>query len=205
MGDFISVASYRNQRKEWFKRGIELSKNRRVLLGPHASLGFQCRDLVRLVGGVDVLLVTRGSQVWIQIQESLLAEPGTSIEEELRAYNPLIPNGSNLVFTLFFEIENPTVRDRLLREYAGVEGSIALVLGESGKRIMSKPIDEDQEISRISKDGKTSAVHFLEFPLSSAEANSCRGPVQIVSTHPKYMHAATLSNETWQTIKKDLD
>lgn len=135
----------------------------------------------------------------------MLAEPGTSIEEELQAYGPLIPNGSNLVFTLFFEIENPVARERLLREYAGVERSLELVLGNGGRRVLAKPVDEDQEISRVSKDGKTSAVHFLEFPLTLAEANNAQGPIHIVSSHPRYMHSAAVSSETWQTIKKDLD
>ncbi len=48
--DFIATSLYRMQRKEWFKKGVQLSNARRVLLGPHVSIGFQCRDLVS-VGG----------------------------------------------------------------------------------------------------------------------------------------------------------
>lgn len=170
-----------------FFKGIAQSNLRRVLLGPHVSIGFQSRDLV-----------------WIQIQESLLAEPTTSIEEELEAYSMLVPNGKNLVFTLLFEIENPVVRERLLRQYAGAENSISLILG-SGRRIPSRAFEEDG-VSRVSDDGKTSAVHFLEFPsLSLAEANDVKGPVQITCTHPSYQHSATISEATWNSLKQDLD
>lgn len=59
--DFISVAAYRAKRKDWFKLGIEQTKVRRVLLGPHASIGFQSRDLVRLTrGGMRCVLNEAG-------------------------------------------------------------------------------------------------------------------------------------------------
>jgi hypothetical protein len=151
------------------------------------SIGFQSKELV-----------------WIQIQEALLAEPTTAIEDELQAYSMLVPNGSNLVFTLLFEIDNPVVRERLLRHYAGAENSISLTLG-SGRSIPCRAFDDDG-VSRVSDDGKTSAVHFLEFPsLSLAEANKVKGPIQIACSHPNYQHSATISDATWHSLKQDLD
>jgi hypothetical protein len=147
--DFLPAQVYRGQRKEWFKKGIEqsessfsvgclllihlLGKLRRVLLGPHASISFQSRDLV-----------------WIQIQESILAEPKTSIEEELEAYGPLVPNGNNLVFTLFFEIDSPVARQNILTKLGGVEQMITLILGSSGKIVTSIPADDDG-VARVTK------------------------------------------------------
>ncbi len=142
-------------------------------------------------------------KIWIQIQEALLAEGDKAdVEEELAAYASLLPTGKNLPFVLYFEIENAVVREKLLKQYCGTENALSLVLG-NGKRVLGKALDDG--VSRVTEEGKTSAVHFLEFPLTLAEANAAKGPIQIVSDHPNYLHAASLSESTWQTLKRELD
>jgi hypothetical protein len=185
--DLLPNARYKEMRRDFFRRGIEQTQKRRVALGPHAMLTFQSRDLVL-----------------IQVQEMLLAEPGGKAEEELEAYNPLVPDGSSLVFTLMFEIDNPVVRDQTLLKLGRVEKAIELRLSPS-LVIAGVPLEERVEVERTSKEGKTSAVHFLRFPLSRAQAESSRGPIAVACTHPYYGHSATLSPETWEEVKRDLD
>jgi hypothetical protein len=185
--DLLPNARYKGMRRDFFRRGIEQTQKRRIALGPHAMLTFQSRDLVV-----------------IQVQEMLLAEPGGKAEEELEAYNPLVPDGSSLVFTLMFEIDNPVVRDQTLLKLGGVEKAIELRLSPS-LVVAGVPLEERVEVERTFKEGKTSAVHFMRFPLSRAQALSARGPVAVACTHPYYGHSATLSPETWEEVKRDLD
>jgi hypothetical protein len=185
--DLLPNARYKEMRREFFRRGIEQTQKRRVSLGPHAMLTFQSRDLVL-----------------IQVQEMLLAEPGGKAEEELEAYNPLVPDGSSLVFTLMFEIDNPVVREQTLLRLGGVEKALELRLSPS-LVIPGVPLEERVEVERTSKEGKTSAVHFMRFPLSRAQAEAARAPVAVACTHPHYGHSATLSPETWEEVKRDLD
>ncbi len=185
--DLLPTAQYRELRREFFRRGMEDTRKRRVFLGPHAALTFQNRDLVLT-----------------QLQETMLAEPGAKVEEEIEAYGSLVPDGASLVFTLMFEIENPTARDAVLRQLGGVEHTIQLQLGEK-KSVTAVPLEERAEVERTTKEGKTSAVHFLRFPLTRREADAVRGPVVVACSHPRYGHMASVPDDVWETIKKDLD
>jgi hypothetical protein len=116
-----------------------------------------------------------------QIQEMLLTEKGGpgQIEGELEAYNPLIPQGREFVATVMFEIDDPVRR-------AGILGR----LGEERTR-----------------DGKTSAVHFLRFALTDAMARAFRDPAvtaMVGCDHPFYGHLAVLSPATRAELSTDL-
>ena len=185
--ELLPNARYKEMRREFFQRGIEETRKRRVSLGPHATLTFQSRELVL-----------------IQLQEMLLAEPDANPEEELEAYNPLVPDGSSLVFTLMFEIDSPVLREQTLLQLGGVEKTLELRLPPS-LAVSGVPLEERVEVQRTSREGKTSAVHFMRFALSRQQAEAAKGPVVVACTHPHYGHSATLSPDAWEEIRRDLD
>ncbi len=115
---------------------IARKKNRRVEVGPYATFYFESYE-----------------SMWLQVQEMLRIEKGGAeqIPGELEAYNPLIPQGSELIATLMLEIDDPNRRERLLRILAGIEEKVFLEF--AGARIRATPTDYED---RTTPDGKTS-------------------------------------------------
>jgi hypothetical protein len=184
--DIIPDAQYAAQRKARRAALLPVKRLRRVALGPHCTFYFECYDTMLF-----------------QVQEMLLTEKGGpgQLEDELLAYNPLIPQGRELVATVMFEIDDPARRARVLGELGGVEAHLFLQIGES--RIAAVP-EGDEERTR---DGKTSAVHFLRFPLTDDLAAAFRDgavPAMIGCDHPRYGHLALLSPETRVELARDL-
>ena len=102
--DILDMAAYAEARQKHRTKIMEKKKNRRLHCGPYATIYFENFDTM-----------------WHQVHEMLFIEIGgiEQIDDELRAYNPLIPNGRELVATLMFEIENPTERAYLLKRLTG--------------------------------------------------------------------------------------
>ncbi len=139
-----------------------------------------------------------------QVQEMLYIEKGgdAQLVDELSAYNPLIPNGNELVATMMFEIDDPVRRLNLLLQLGGIENHIYLQIG--GDKIYVVPEDDAE---RTSADGKTSSVHFFHFPLTDAQKAAFKNPnTQIIlgSDHPAYAHMTVLSAETIAELATDL-
>jgi hypothetical protein len=135
--------------------------------------------------------------MWLQIQEMLRIEKGgdEQMADELAAYAPMVPNGSELTLTLFFEIGDAARRDAFLRTIGGIENHVCLNV--AGEVIRARP-EGDVERTRES-DGKASAVHFFHFDLSPeaiAAWKSGVGNVLLMIDHPNYGHAAMISAET---------
>ena len=107
--DLIAAEIYSENRKEIRKKLIEFKKNRRVVLGPYATFYFESFET--MLG---------------QIQEMLHIEKGgdEQLKDELKAYNPLIPNGKELTATLMFEIDDPTLRSDFLGKVGGIEKKV---------------------------------------------------------------------------------
>ena len=124
--DLISAEKYAKNRKEFRKKLLEYKKNRRVPIGPYATFYFESFET--MVG---------------QIQEMLHIEKGgeQQLKDELNAYNPLVPNGRELIATLMFEIDNPVSRAAFLGKVGGIEEKIFMkILSISGsvhKRIFA--------------------------------------------------------------------
>ncbi len=138
-----------------------------------------------------------------QIQEMLYIEKGGAeqLADELRAYNPLVPNGNELVATMMFEIDDPIRRLNLLLQLGGIEKHIYLQIGD--EKIYVVP-EEDAE--RTSADGKTSSVHFFHFPLNDAQKLAFKiADKQIVlgSDHPDYAHMTVLNPATITELALD--
>ena len=121
--------------------------------------------------------------------------------DELEAYNPLIPNGSELVATIMFEIDDPVRREAVLNRLGGVEDCFFLQVG--AERVMALP---EGDIERTREDGKTSSVHFLRFPLQPQHIAVFRDPATAIlvgCSHDRYSHLAGLSPAARAELSRD--
>jgi hypothetical protein len=138
-----------------------------------------------------------------QVQEMLLTEKGGAeqVPDELAAYNPLIPQGSELVATVMFEIDDEVRREATLARLGGVEDSFFLQVG--AERAPGVP---EGDVERTRDDGKTSSVHFLRFPLTSDQIARFRDPatqILVGCAHEAYSHLAGLTPATRAELAKD--
>jgi hypothetical protein len=182
----IPLPQYTGERAERRKRMAELKKNRRLEVGPFATFYFESYDTMLH-----------------QVHEMLFIEKGgaAQLPDELAAYNPLIPQGAELVATVMFEIDDPLRRARVLANLGGVERQAFLRLG--GDTIRGVP-EEDQERSR--DDGKASSVQFIRFPFTAQQIATFRGAavdVIVGFDHPNYGHMAVMPAAVRQALARD--
>ncbi len=182
--DILSDEEYAAQRDALRKAAIAVKKNRRVEVGPYATFTFENYDTM-----------------WQQVMEMLRIEKGgvAQIEGELETYNPLIPQGRELIATLMLEIEDAVVRDRTLRTLGGIEETVFLNIGKD--RIKATPTDYED---RTTPDGKTSSVHWLRFSFTPEEiAKFASESVILGVAHRNYGHMAILSDAVRAELVKD--
>jgi hypothetical protein len=182
----LPMADYARQRAERRRRITEIKRNRRLEVGPFATFYFESYDTMLH-----------------QVHEMLFIEKGGAeqIPGELAAYNPLIPQGSELVATVMFEIDDPIRRARVLANLGGVEHTAFIRVGSAKVRGAA---ESDQERSR--EDGKTSSVHFLRFPFTPAEIAAFRDgtdDVVVGFDHPNYGHMAVMPQAVRQMLARD--
>ena len=184
--DIIDIDSYIKDRNEIKKKITEIKKNRRVHVGPHATFYFESYDTMLY-----------------QIQEMLFIERGgkEQMEDELKAYNPLIPKGKSLVATLMFEIDNPTVRKNFLNSIGGIEGNTFIKVKDT--KILARAEDDTE---RTNEEGKASSVHFLHFDFSDSQKKVFLTPgceVQLGFNHQNYQHISILSKNIIESLGND--
>jgi hypothetical protein len=184
--DILSDADYQARRKELRAEAITMKKNRRVEVGPFATFYFESY-----------------TTMWLQVQEMLRIEKGgrAQIAGELEAYNPLIPQGSELIATLMLEIEDGARRDKVLRTLGNIEETAFLDLG--GERIKATPTEYED---RTTPDGKTSSVHWLRFVFTQAQIvkfKSGEGQAVLGFSHPNYGHMAVIPPTVRTELAKD--
>ena len=184
--DILAPAEYDQQRKSLKANLIPMKKQRRIEVGPFATFYFE-----------------NYATMWLQVQEMLRIEKGgdEQIPGELAAYNPLIPQGDELIATLMLEIEDEERRNAVLLTLGGIEESVFLEIG--GDVIRATPTEYDD---RTTPDGKTSSVHWLRFKLSPAQIARFRGgseKVVLGLAHPHYGHMAVLTAEARAALAKD--
>jgi hypothetical protein len=152
----LDLAAYRAVRAERRREIWALKENRRVPVGPFATFMFESFETMRH-----------------QVQEMLYIENGgeDQIPGELEAYNPLVPDGSELVATVMFEIEDPQRRARELERLTHVEDTIRIEL--DGEAIAARPA---RDLERTKESGKTSSIHFLHFPFTREQIAKFRTP-----------------------------
>ncbi len=186
--DLMPLEDYGKIRRDYRRKLITTKAKRRIHVGPFATFHFESFETM-----------------WAQVQEMLYIEKGgdAQIDDELEAYNPLIPQGRNLVATLLIEIEDEGRRRRTLATLGHIENKI--VLSFADERVAGVPEDD---VERTTEDGKTSAVHFIKFPFSDDQAKAfltTEGQVTLGIEHENYKHTAVLQDETKAELARDLD
>jgi Protein of unknown function (DUF3501) len=182
----LPLTEYMKVRAERRRQITEIKKNRRLEVGPFATFYFESYETMLH-----------------QVHEMLFIEKGgpAQIPDELSAYNPLIPQGSELVATVMFEIDDPLRRARVLANLGGVEHKAFVRVGSD--TIRGVP-EEDQERSR--EDGKASSVQFIRFAFTAQQIAAFRGgagDVIVGFDHPNYGHMAVMPSAVRQTLAQD--
>ena len=186
--DIMTMADYGKVRTEKRREIAQVKKNRRVEVGPFATFYFENR-----------------ATMWHQIHEMLFIEKGgeEQIADELAAYNPLIPNGRELVATVMIEIDDERRRRTVLGRLGGFEETMFIRFGDC--EIRGVPEDD---VDRTTADGKASSVQFVHFPFADAQADLFKNGASetIVGVgHPNYAHMAVMSGAVRESLAADLD
>ncbi len=184
--DIMDLGTYETIRPEKREEAILRKRFRRLSVGPHVTVTFE-----------------NWHSMWLQIHEMLRIERGGAeqLVDELAAYNPMVPDGSELTVTLMFEIDDPNLRARVLGQLGGVEDHIAITIGAD--RIAAVP---EGDTPRSRADGKASSVHFLHFPFTPDQIARWRAgkePASFLIDHPHYGHAALIGAEVRSELSRD--
>jgi hypothetical protein len=186
--DLISLEQYAEQRGDFRARVMAHKKARQVPIGAHATLYFEDRLTMQY-----------------QVQEMLRAErifEADGIQEELDAYNPLIPDGSNWKATFMIEFDDVDERRDALARLIGIEDKLWVQAGDQDKVYAIA----DEDLERATED-KTSAVHFVRFELTPAMVSAVKAgsPVRMGSDHADYRYEAELAPAARDALANDLD
>jgi Protein of unknown function (DUF3501) len=184
--DIVAYKDYAAGRTEFRKKLVAVKKNRRVEVGPFATFYFENYDTM-----------------WLQVQEMLHIEKGGAeqVAGELETYNPLIPQGGELIATLMLEIEDAVRRDAILKTLGGIEETISIDV--AGSRVKGTPTEYED---RTTPDGKTSSVHWIRFrftPDQIAAFKSGESKAVLEIAHPNYGHMAVIGPDVRKELAKD--
>ncbi len=186
--DLWSLEEYSENRPEFRAQVLEHKQHRRVQLGDHVLLVFE-----------DAMTIKYQIQEMLRIEKIFEA---AGIQEELDAYNPLIPDGENLKCSMLIQYADVAERKERLSELVGIEDKIWLKVGDAEKVY---PI-ADEDLERSNED-KTSAVHFMRYQLEGDALNAARsgGAMTFGVDHPNYpCDDVTVSDEVRQSLANDL-
>jgi hypothetical protein len=186
--DLLSLEAYARERPAFRARVLEHKRLRNVAVGPNITLMFEDRLTIQY-----------------QIQEMLRVErvfEAAGIQDELDAYNPLIPDGSNMKATMLIEFPDVDERVRKLQQLHGIEHCIALRVGDAAP--VHAIADEDMDRSNAEK---TSAVHFLRFELDASQVAQFKrgGRIEFVIDHSAYPAAVIIDEATRAALAADFD
>lgn len=186
--DLFTLEAYARERPAFRARVLAHKQARSVHLGAHLTLLFEDRLTIQY-----------------QVQEMLRIErifEARGIADELDAYNPLIPDGTNLKATLLIEFPDADERARKLVELHGIEHRIALTIGELAPVFAIA----DEDLPR-STESKTSAVHFLRFELTPAHVTAFKrgDAIALAVDHPAYRSEMVLDAAARTALSTDFD
>ncbi len=187
--DLYSLERYAELRPEFKARVLEHKRNRVVPVGPMATLYFEDR-------------LTMQYQVQEMLRIERIFEP-EGIAEELAAYNPLIPDGSNWKATFMIEVPDPEERKRVLAQLVGIEDRVWVQVGEF-ERVYAIA---DEDMDRATQD-KTSSVHFLRFELTPDMVAAAKqgAMIGVGIEHDLYRHQVVpLADNLRAALVADLD
>lgn len=187
--DLWSLEQYAEERPAFRASVMEHKKHRQLALGENARLYFE-----------DELTIRYQIQEMLRIEKVFEAE---GINEELEAYNPLIPDGHNWKATFMIEYADPDERSERLAQMIGIEDKVWLQVEGFGK---IHPI-ADEDLERDNAD-KTSSVHFLRFELDTGMINAVKAGEAILAgiDHPAYtIDSFKISAEIRDSLAADLE
>ncbi|MEK7295607.1 MAG: DUF3501 family protein [Actinomycetota bacterium] len=188
LGDIVDLRAYERDRESLRSSIIEAKHRRRIGLGTVVTLMFENRETVKS-----------------QIQEMLRAEKVTNdagVIEELKAYNPLIPEAGQLCATLFIELTTDEQLREWLPKLVGIENSIVFKLSD-GSEVRS--ISEEGHAQTLTREDITAAVHYLRFEFTAAQVEVFTlGDVQVACDHPAYLEAVQLPTNVVTELLSDL-
>lgn len=184
--DILSLDDFIKVRKDKRAEVVAVKKNRRVGVGPFCTFYFE-----------------NYTTMWWQIHEMLFIEKGgeEQVADELAAYAPLVPRGSELVATFMIEVDDAVRRPAVLGQLGGIDTAILLEFGEHKVRAVP---EDDAERTRA--DGKASAVHFLRFPFTAEQIAAFRAPgtrVLLAIEHANYGHIAVIPEAVRESLSAD--
>ena len=185
--DLMSLEQYAEKRPEFRQQVLTHKKHRQVLLGPNATLYFE-----------DRLTLLYQIQEMLRIEKIFEAD---GINEELEAYNPMVPSGRNFKATFMIEYTDSEVRAVQLEKMVGIEDLVWMQVAEFDK--VWAIADEDLERST---DTKTSAVHFMRFEIADEMVDALKNGAdwKIGVQHPVYTYDLTIEGATRDSLLNDL-
>lgn len=187
--NLYSLEKYAEVRPEFRARVIQHKKARKVHIGPNATLYFE-----------DQLTMQYQVQEMLRIERIFEAD---AINEELEAYNPLIPDGSNWKATFMIEFADVEERSEALKKMLGIEDRVWMQV-EGHDKIWAIA---DEDLDRSNQE-KTSAVHFMRFELDDAMVVDVKAGKSISAgiEHAEYCHQVEpLSDATRESLSEDLE
>lgn len=187
VADIMDTRAFGQHRAELRKALLPKKKLRRIDVGPYCTFYFESFDTMLF-----------------QIQEMLHIEKGgeEQLKDELAAYNPMVPKGSELTATIMFEIDEPRRRAAILGRLGGVEERFFVQV--DAEKVYG--VAEGDVVRTDEETGKASSVHFMHFTLSAAQIAVFRDPgVQVMAgvDHEHYGHVAILSPATRAELATD--
>jgi hypothetical protein len=186
--DLYSLEQYSEIRAEFKAKVLAHKANRKVHLGPNATLYFE-----------DALTLQYQIQEMLRIEKVFDAE---GIQDELDAYNPLMPNGSNWKATFMIEYGDVGERRQALSQLIGIEDKIWVQIGAHDKVYSIA----NEDLPRSTEE-KTSAVHFMRFELTAEMVNDAKSgaKLRMGSDHPNYPHTVDpVTDNNAASLVKDL-
>jgi len=186
--DILDMQAYDAIRKERRAEVVNRKKHRRADIGPYATAYFECYDTM-LHQVHEMLFIERGGE--------------EQIDDELSAYNPLIPNGRELVTTIMFEIDDSVRRKMVLSKIGGIEETVFMKF--DGETVTGEP---EADLDRTTADGKASSVQFVHFPFTDEQVARFSTPgteVTLGFTHPEYAHMTLLPEAVRAELAGDFD
>jgi hypothetical protein len=186
--DILDQRAYERIRETRRAEIIELKRRRRIALGTIVTVMFENRDTMQS-----------------QIQEMLRVERVVSDEgvlEEIKAYNPMIPEVGQLCATLFIELTNDEQMREWLTKLVGIERAIAIKLANG--EVVKAVVDEGHA-EQLTRETVTAAVHYIRFEFTPQQVQEfAKGNVQVISTLSNYLEAVELADFTVAELLTDL-
>ena len=186
--DLLSLEEYDSNRETIKTEVIESKKHRSISIGKNIVLLFESFETIKY-----------------QVQEMLRIEKifkKEEIEEEIGAYQALIPDGNNFKATMLIMYPDVEERRKMLEKLNGIENKMWLSINQSSKIYAMA----DEDLDRAN-DEKSSAVHFLRFQLNSEEVDLFKNSdnIEFGVDHDEYSRSIKVTSDTYKSLLKDLD